>query len=117
MAVAGTVTTDNSTLTIAELTATVELDPTAQPPADSYIVNGKATYTNGEAHAYDVTLTDVAADFQCLFPWAGTITVVSADPAYEATLDFGSGTCDTVVTVTIGAMTKEIDLAEWLDNG
>jgi len=115
--VTGTVSTDNNSLLIDALTATVALDLTAQPPADSYAVHGAAAYASADDRSYYVTLEEVTAEFQCLFPSAGTILVESANPPYAATLDFGSGACDTLITVTIGALTKEIDLAEWTDKG
>jgi len=37
-------------------------------------------------------------------------------PRSTVKVDFGSGACDTIVNVTIGFKTQEIDLKKWLDD-
>ncbi len=111
----GAISTNDNTLEVSDLTAVVEFSKTGDPTQDSYGLNGTGTFTSAEDKQYSAALHDVTSDFQCFFPAAGTMDVDSSDPEFTASIDFGDGTCDTTVTVTIGNISQEIDLAVWLE--
>lgn len=80
------------------------------PEDDEYTMNGSGLYTDADGKIYSLTFSNVVATFLCYYPVSGTVKVVSANPSYTATVDFGSGSCDSTATVTIGRQVKEIDL-------
>ena len=107
--------TNGNRLEVSDLTAVVEFAMTGDPTEDTYVLNGTGAFSSAEGKQYSAVFDEVTSDFECFFPTAGDMQVDSSDPVFTATVDFGDGTCDTLVTVTIGDMSMEIDLADWLE--
>lgn len=85
------------------------------PEDDQYTLNGTGQATDAEENTYSLTFTNVVSNFLCYFPVSGKLTIVSTTPQYTAIIDFGSGTCDTLATITIGKVTKNVDFSEPLN--
>jgi len=111
----GTLTVNGRTLSLTAATATVALNKTLlYPDDDTYLLSGNGTLSTEDGKTYSVEFDTVAAKFMCYVPVSGTMLVKSTSPRYTAKVDFGPGTCDTIVKVTIGFKTQEIDLKKWL---
>lgn len=111
--IAFTDTDGTETLTAEDLTAEANFNQTIDPLDDEYTLNGNGTYINELDEEYAMIFSQVKAEFMCFIPVSGTLTIESSDPAFIATVDFGDGACDTMVEVTIGNVTKDIDLLVW----
>ncbi|MBU0993021.1 MAG: hypothetical protein KJ737_11055 [Proteobacteria bacterium] len=104
------------TFSVDNLTVVCDFNGTyIDPEDDTYTMNGTGQYKDVENNTYGITFTNVAALFLCYFPVSGTLKIASTSPSYTATIDFGSGTCDTIATVTIGKVSREIDFSEPID--
>lgn len=79
------------------------------------IINGTATYTDENGMISAVTFDNVKQPFGCIIPASGTMHLVNNLKNYDATVDFGDGTCDTLITVTLkGQEPQVIDVVEWI---
>ncbi len=112
----GTLTVNGRTLSVPAATATVNLNKTLLvPDDDTYEISGSGTFSTEEGKTYSIEFDRVAAKFLCYVPVSGSMLVKSTSPRYTAIVDFGAGACDTIVKVTIGFTTREIDLKKWFD--
>lgn len=99
-------------LTVTDLTATVNTNQTnTDPTDDTYVFNGTGTFTDTSGNQYTATLNNVTAKFGCYIPVSGTMTLENSTRNYSATVDFGDGNCDTLVTITIGGVSQQVDLS------
>ena len=78
---------------------------------DVHVVNGTANGTNRLGTNFDAEITDLTVKIQCwlskvFIPASGTITV-TPEGATPRIVDYGDGTCDKTVTLTVGNKTYE----------
>jgi len=91
---------------------TVNLNNTPQNPDDDfYLISGSGNVVeNGKTYGYNIT---EPLRFQpgCNFPTSGKMTI-STQNSPDTTLDFfpENGACDDVVTMTIGGVSKKVNL-------
>jgi hypothetical protein len=79
------------------------------------VINGSGTYTDEEGMISAVTFDNVKQPFGCIIPVSGTLHLVNNLRNYDATVDYGDGTCDTLITVTVKGQEPEvIDVVEWI---
>ena len=79
------------------------------------IINGSATYTDENGMVSAVTFDNVKQPFGCIIPASGTLHLVNNLRNYDAIVDYGDGTCDTLITVTVEGQEPEvIDVIEWI---
>lgn len=87
---------------------------TANPLEDSWTVSGSASGANRKGKTYTMTITkDLVYKRSCaitnkvFIPVQGTkeLTVDSK----KVTLDYGTGTCDNIVTITINGKSKDVE--------
>ncbi len=103
---------DTQSLSITNMAVSVDTGNTLQyPNDDTYILNGTGTYTDSSDTSYTVTFTNVVSTFDCYVPVSGIASITSSDGTYNATIDFGDDTCDTVVIITTNNVTIPIDLS------
>jgi hypothetical protein len=106
----------STTITVDNLSVLCDFNSTnTDPEDDQYTMNGTGQYTDADGKIYSLTFTNVVSTFLCYYPVSGTVKIVSTNPSYTATVDFGSGSCDSKAVITIGRQTKEVDLSEPLD--
>lgn len=83
----------------------------------SLVLNGNATYNDEDGNTYTMDFTDVTQQFTCDMPTSGILHIVNTEEAFDALIDYGDGTCDTLVTITLAGEEPEvIDIAEYLKN-
>jgi hypothetical protein len=81
------------------------------------VINGSATYTDEDGMISAVTFDNVKQPFGCIIPASGTLHLVNNLRNYDAVVDYGDGTCDTLITVTVDGQEPEvIDVVEWIKN-
>lgn len=132
VSIAGDLTTthaDGRTCSIVydDLNATVDLDnytefKTIFPDvtiidtcAAALVINGSANYTDEDGMTSVVAFDNVKQPFGCIMPASGTMHLVDNLRNYDAMVDFGDGTCDTLITVTQKGQEPEvIDVVEWI---
>jgi len=79
------------------------------------VINGSAAYTDEDGMTSAVTFDNVKQPFGCIIPASGTLHLVNNLKNYDATVDYGDGTCDTLITVTLKGQEPEvIDVVEWI---
>ena len=104
---------NSRSMTVSELTVSGNLNLTPIDPFDDYyILDGAGTYTDIDGIEYSLDFDNVKAIFMCYFPVSGILTIEGEN--ITTIIDFGDGECDSEVTITIGNITKTIDLVEWL---
>ena len=76
-----------------------------------YKINGTATHADSHSgNSADLTFTNIIRDLDCAYITAGTITVVPNNNRPQRTIDFGSGVCDDLATVTKNGQSRIIHL-------
>ena len=76
-----------------------------------YRINGTASHADSRSgNSADLTFTNIIRDLSCAYITAGTITVVPNNGRPQRSIDFGSGDCDDVATVTKNGQSKIIHL-------
>jgi len=76
-----------------------------------YKINGTATHADSQSgNSADLTFTNLIRDLSCQYITAGTITIVPNNNRPERSIDFGSGDCDDLATVTKNGVSKIIHL-------
>lgn len=109
-------TTQTETLTLRELAVICDFNATyMNPEDDAYTLDGTGQYQDAEGNTYTITFNKVTTLFLCYFPVSGTLKIESTNPAYVASVNFGSGTCDSTAVITIGKISREVDLSEPID--
>ena len=79
------------------------------------VINGSATYTDENGMVSAVTFENVKQPFGCIIPASGTLHLVNNLRNYDAIVDYGDGTCDTLITITVEGQEPEvIDVIEWI---
>lgn len=102
-----------ASLAVTDLSVTVDPNNTILNFEDDiYTLNGTGVYTDEENTTYNLTFTDVSSVSACYIPVSGELTIEKTSPDVTAQVDFGDGTCDTLVDVTIAGETKTIDLSQ-----
>ncbi len=76
---------------------------------DVYVINGTATGSNSNGHAVNCVLTNLQHENSCHWITAGTLEITPANGLIR-TIDFGSGNCDNLATVTQNGITHTITL-------
>ena len=81
------------------------------------VINGSTTYTDEDGMISAVTFDNVKQPFGCIIPASGTLQLVNNLRNYDAVVDYGDGTCDTLITITVDGQEPEvIDVVEWIKN-
>ncbi|MEO8086581.1 MAG: hypothetical protein ABI763_07165 [Bacteroidota bacterium] len=76
-----------------------------------YKINGTATHADSQSgNSADLTFSNIIRDLDCAYITAGTITVVPNNNRPQRSIDFGSGNCDDVATVTKNGQSRVIHL-------
>lgn len=102
-----------STLIVNDLAVTVsDNDTPTDFEDDTYTLNGTGTFTDADGKTYNLTFTNVKSTMACYVPVSGTMIITGGTPSITATVDYGDGTCDTLVDVTIGKKTQTIDISQ-----
>jgi hypothetical protein len=111
----GELTINDQTLSVSDMTATVDLNQTLlEPEDDTYTLNGSGTYSF-ESCNYAVTFTDVVTGPLCYMPVSGSMILKRSNRLFPATIDFGDGTCDMLFTVTVALRTVKKNLIDWIE--
>jgi hypothetical protein len=76
---------------------------------DVYVVNGTASGTNHNGDAVTSTLTNLRHENDCHWITSGTLEITPSGRPTR-TIDFGTGDCDAVATVTKNGVTRTIQL-------
>lgn len=85
--------------------------------AAALVINGSAVYTDEDGMTSAVSFDNVKQPFGCIMPASGTLHLVNDLRHYDAIVDYGDGTCDTLITVTQEGQEPEvIDVVEWIKN-
>jgi hypothetical protein len=80
---------------------------------DIWHINGVATGVNRQGQAFTREITSALwKEIGCRFITQGTI-LIQAEGRPDAILDYGTGECDPVATITVEDETKEIRLRRW----
>lgn len=89
---------------------------TANPLQDSWTITGSAIGTSRKGVDYVMTITKAlvfkracAIESKVVIPVEGTKEIVT--DAKKITMDFGNGTCDTTVTITVNGRSKDITVS------
>jgi hypothetical protein len=76
-----------------------------------YKINGTATHADSQSgNSAALTFTNIIRDLNCAHITSGTINIVPNNGRPERTIDFGSGACDDLATVTKNGQTRVIHL-------
>jgi hypothetical protein len=76
-----------------------------------YKINGTATHADTQSgNSADLTFTDIIRDLSCAYITAGTISVVPNNNRPQRSIDFGTGACDDIATVTKNGQSRIIHL-------
>jgi len=106
---------NGQSLILSGLSGALDLHGTPlNPDDDTYSLAGDGSFTNQDGSRYSVSIKDVTASFLCFVPTKGTMNLKSSSQLFTAKVDFGDGTCDSLITVTIGLQKQVIDLADWI---
>jgi hypothetical protein len=82
----------------------------------SLVINGSATYTDEDENTYAMDFDNVTQQFTCPMPISGIVHLVNTAEAFDASIDYGDGTCDTLVTITLaGEEPQEVDVTEYVN--
>ncbi len=88
----------------------------ANPLQDSWTITGSAIGTSRKGVDYVMTITKAlvfkracAIESKVVIPVEGTKEIVT--DAKKITMDFGNGTCDTTVTITVNGRSKDITVS------
>ena len=113
----GRITTPDSTVITKDVNRTrtfVEGEETKWDTRDDiWYIEGIATGTNRKGIAYTrEIISPLWKEIGCRFITQGTV-VLSAEGRPDVILDYGDGTCDPIVTVTVGDESREINLRRW----
>lgn len=82
----------------------------------SLVINGNAIYTDEDGNTYAMDFDNVTQPFTCPMPTSGTVHLVNTEKEFDAIIDYGDGTCDTLVTITMdGEEPKEVDVTEYVN--
>ncbi len=80
------------------------------------VINGSATYTDEDGNTYAMDFDNVTQQLTCDMPTSGTVHIVNTVEEFDATIDYGDGTCDHLVTITMaGEEPKEVDVTEYVN--
>ncbi len=83
----------------------------------SLVINGNATYNDEDDNTYTMDFTDVTQQFTCDMPTSGELHLVNTAEGFDALINYGDGTCDTLVTITLAGEEPEVvDITEYLKN-
>lgn len=78
---------------------------------DVWEEEGTATYVNAEGNQYTiVSLSPQRRPVNCEVPVSGMIEITSDNLNNPITVDFGDGTCDRKITVTVGILTFDMSI-------
>ncbi len=76
-----------------------------------YKINGTATHADTQSgNSASLTFTNIIRDLSCAYITAGTIAVVPNNSRPNRSIDFGSGACDDLATVTKNGESRVIHL-------
>ena len=79
-------------------------------------INGNGQYTDEDGMVSQMTFTNVKQPFGCVMPSSGQLHLVNQLKNYDAQIDYGDGTCDTLITIAVnGGDPEEIDVREWME--
>jgi hypothetical protein len=79
------------------------------------VINGNAQYTDEDDMKSQMAFDNVTQPFGCVMPASGKLHLVNDLKGYDAIVDYGDGTCDTLITVTLKGQDPEvIDVADWI---
>ena len=77
---------------------------------DVYSVTGTVTGVNLDLTNYTLTITSpLIYKNGCFYPVSGIVTIVTVGGDLQ-TIDYGTGECDNLATLTVGGVTTEINL-------
>lgn len=78
---------------------------------DVWEEEGTATYVNAEGSSYNiVSVSPQRRPVNCEVPVSGVIEITSDNLNNPVTVDFGDGTCDRKITVTVGILTFDMSI-------
>ncbi len=113
--VGGKATWSDGTSATREVNRTREWVRASNPANDQWIVTGTAAGTNREGKTYQMEITkplvykrECGASHKVMLAVEGT-KVLKAD-GKTVTIDFGTGACDKLITITINGKSKEIEV-------
>jgi len=90
-------------------------DNDSEEPA--LVINGSATYTDEDANTYAMDFDNVTQQLSCPMPTSGIVHLVNTAEEFDARIDYGDGTCDSIVTITLaGEEPKDVDVTEYVNN-
>ena len=90
-------------------------DNDSEEPA--LVINGSATYTDEDANTYAMDFDNVTQQLSCPMPTSGIVHLVNTAEEFDASIDYGDGTCDSIVTITLaGEEPKDVDVTEYVNN-
>ena len=76
-----------------------------------YKINGTATHADTQSgNSANIVFTNIIRDLSCAYITSGTITVTPNNNRPERSIDFGSGACDDLATVTKNGQSRVIHL-------
>jgi hypothetical protein len=76
---------------------------------DIYVINGTTTGTNSNGESVSCTLSNITRDHSCHYITSGIIAVTPSNRPMRS-IDFGTGTCDDIATVTKNGNSRTIQL-------
>ena len=110
----GKATWPDGTFATREVNRTREWVRAANPLNDQWLVSGSAAGTNRDGKTYQMQITKTLVYKRECVGTSGGIAVegtkVLTVDEKEITIDYGSGTCDKMVTITINGQSKEIEI-------
>ncbi|MGC4056934.1 MAG: hypothetical protein QM743_02290 [Chitinophagaceae bacterium] len=78
---------------------------------DVYSITGSGTVTRVDSSTFTGTITSpLIIATSCDWITQGTIEIVPSGTGKTRTLDYGSGTCDAVATLTVGSKSRTVTL-------
>ncbi len=76
-----------------------------------YKINGTASHADTQSgNSANLTFTNIIRDLSCAYITAGTINIVPNNGRPERSIDFGTGACDDIATVTKNGVSRIIHL-------
>jgi hypothetical protein len=110
----GKATWPDGTFATREVNRTREWVRTANPLNDEWIVTGTAAGSNRDGKTYQMEITKpLVYKRECAMAKGGIAvegTKVLTVDGKVITIDYGSGTCDKMITITINGQSKEVEL-------
>ena len=85
-------------------------ESTFSPADDEYLITGSAEGTNRKGNDYEVEITNALhLKLNCAYLVSGKITITpeNLNPRY---VDFGNGTCDNLINVTINGAVFDVEI-------